>query len=991
MKYRNAAEIRVSRSGSVIGAISLALLTTWGQSQEESDEFFELEPFRVVGSHLLVTEMADRSNITPVAVVLASDFDAKGFSTTSEALQSLSVNNGGSVPISNNATGFTPSASSVSLRGLGPEATLVLINGRRVAPFPVGTDGTTAFVDLNSFPLAAIDRIEVLKDGASALYGADAVAGVVNIVTKRDFQGTELTVKYGNTSKADAGDLTVNIVSGKSDEDGSVTVGANYYKRNAIFNRDRSYSEVPPFLSSNASPLNFQITREAALQALGLDSDAAIPGLDDGVEPEDREDLFFASTYDNRENNDGNLPATDYQYTDGRSSSYNYNETSGSYPEYERKGGFLSWDKRIKGTEHVFLYGDLFYQNTYSVNELAPSATGNFGNPGGVSLVIPANSTTPILTPDEVEAGQRTAAEGAYNPFNPFNQDFSGGTRARLAEFGNRIYRDTNDALNATLGLKSDVLFGNWNLDASLSYSSIKNTTRNTLVSISKFNRLNNAADPIFDPESDEYIGTTIPYNPFGYYRNEIENNQLIASYAKVDLKDTNESSLYGSQLVLSNSDLFRINENPVGVAFGHEYRWETLVQSPDSAASTGDVIGSSTANITDAEREIGSLYFEMNLPFVLPENDASWAHSFTANIAGRYEDFVTQQDSIFVPKASFRYLPFDDSFAIRATWGEGYRQPSMYELYAQGLTYTLTAVTNPLSDVNEPEQDATIASNPDLRAEESTNTSFGLIWTPNFLSTATSATSFNLDFWSIERNGNVTVDHQDVVNRYFANETLLPGEGVQLDASDQIVLVNGIFRNLGNEDATGFDIGASYFVANDMGRWDFSVNASYLDSYEVQQFPSAPFFEYAGWTEDVLFDNATGEPSPGAGDDAYLKWKGELAATWTKGNTTVNLVGNYKDGFRDFSFDWDPSAPSDPTGFNQVEATMIWDITASHDFWKGQETWFGDTKVTVGIRNLFNEAPPYVSSWGNNSTGYAGFLYSAEGQFTFVSINKKL
>ncbi|MDQ8184559.1 TonB-dependent receptor [Pelagicoccus sp. SDUM812002] len=991
MKQLATLQRRTLRAKVTVLFIASGLLATNAAAQEETEEPFELEPFKVVGSHLSVTEMADRSNITPVSVVMAADFDARGFSTTSEALQSLSVNNGGSVPISNNATGFTPSASSVSLRGLGPEATLVLINGRRVAPFPVGTDGTTAFVDLNSFPLAAIDRIEVLKDGASALYGADAVAGVVNIVTKRDFRGTELTVKYGNTTSADAGDLTVNLVSGMSDEDGSVTVGANYYKRNAIFNRDREYSEVPPFLSSNASPLNFQITREAALQALGLGPGDAIPGLDDGVAVEDREDLFFTSTFDNRDSNDGTLPATDYQYSDGRSSSYNFNETAGSYPEYERKGGFLSWDKKMRGTESLFLYGDLFYQNTYSVNELAPSATGNFGNPGGISLVIPASTDAPILTPDEVAAGSRSAAVGAFNPFNPFNQDFSGGTRARLAEFGNRIYRDTNDALNATLGLRTDSFLGGWNLDASLSYSSIKNTTRNTLVSISRFNRLSNAADPIFDETSDEYIGTTIPYNPFGYYQNEIENNALIAPYAKVDLKDTNESSLYGTQVVISKNDLFRINDNPVGFALGYEYRWETLSQSPDAAASTGDVIGSSTSNITDAEREIGSLYFEMNMPIVLPENDASWAYSFTANLAGRYEDFVTQEDSIFVPKASLRYLPFDDSFAIRASWGEGYRQPSMYELYAQGLTYTLTPVTNPLTSVNEPEQDASIASNPTLKAEESTNQSLGLIWTPSFLATDNSAASFNLDYWSIERNGNVTVDHQDVVNRFFANETLLAGEGVQLDASDQIVLVDGIFRNLGNEDATGFDIGASYFVDTDFGRWDFSVNASYLDSYEIQQFPSAPFFEYVGWTEDVLFDNTTGDPSPGAGDDAFLQWKGVFAATWSKAGTSVNLVGNYTDGYRDFSFDWDPGNPNDPAGFNQVEATILWDITASHNFWEGQETWLGDTKITVGIRNLLDEAPPYVSSWGNNSTGYSGFLYSSEGRFAFISINKKI
>lgn len=171
MKYHKSTKVHTGIRKTLLGVAALTIastpLRTQGEDQEE--DVFVLDAFKVVGSHLLTTEMADRANITPVAVVFSDDFEVKGFSTTAEALQSLSVNNGGSVPISNNATGFTPSASSVSLRGLGPEATLVLINGRRVAPFPIGTGGTTAFVDLNSFPLAAIDRIEVLKDGASAV------------------------------------------------------------------------------------------------------------------------------------------------------------------------------------------------------------------------------------------------------------------------------------------------------------------------------------------------------------------------------------------------------------------------------------------------------------------------------------------------------------------------------------------------------------------------------------------------------------------------------------------------------------------------------------------------------------------------------------------------------------------------------------------------------------------------------------------------------
>ena len=201
----------------------------WGQDPSET---VELEPFTVVGSRLLVTEMAGASNITPVQILGTDDFERLGFSTTTELIQSLPVNNGGAIPVSNSVGESTRGASSLSLRGLGPEATLVLLNGRRVAPFPLGEDGTTALVDLNSFPLASIERVEVLKDGASSIYGADAVAGVVNLVTRRDFVGTELSLRYGNTTNEDSSDLMMNAVSGFEVGESHLTVGFNYSKRN---------------------------------------------------------------------------------------------------------------------------------------------------------------------------------------------------------------------------------------------------------------------------------------------------------------------------------------------------------------------------------------------------------------------------------------------------------------------------------------------------------------------------------------------------------------------------------------------------------------------------------------------------------------------------------------------------------------------------------------------------------------------------------------
>src|SRR5262249_16682337 len=156
----------------------------------------------------------------------------------------LTVAGPNGVPTANNSSGVTPGASSISLRGFDPSDTLVLIDGRRVANYPIGANGTQSFVDLNSIPKAAIDSIQILKDSASTIYGADTVAGVVNIQLRHDYRGAETDVEYGNTLDKDSSEFAASLVFGTGDANNSVTGVVNYYHRNSIFNRDRGYSAV---------------------------------------------------------------------------------------------------------------------------------------------------------------------------------------------------------------------------------------------------------------------------------------------------------------------------------------------------------------------------------------------------------------------------------------------------------------------------------------------------------------------------------------------------------------------------------------------------------------------------------------------------------------------------------------------------------------------------------------------------------------------------
>ena len=329
--------------------------------------------------------------------------------------------------------------SAISLRGLGPQETLLLIDGRRVAPYPIGNGGTSSFFDLRSIPEAAIESIEVLKDGASTTYGADAVAGVVNIKLRHDYKGVQAQVGYGNTLDKDSGEVRANVVFGIGDGNTNVTGVINYYHRNSIFNRDRGYSAVPIFLSTNSTPENLSLTYDQVVAAGGTPP----PGFGPVGNPDGLPSIFFGHA---PFGSNGLSPASAYTYTAARSSFFNFNQFSSSYPQIENYGGFAAFDHKWFG-DQVVIYGDLYYQNAFSHDELAPSATGSFQTPGQVTLAIPPgtvlNGVAPPLTPTFEET---QIPADAFNPFNPFNQIISGGSRARLLEFGNRLFDNTTDS-----------------------------------------------------------------------------------------------------------------------------------------------------------------------------------------------------------------------------------------------------------------------------------------------------------------------------------------------------------------------------------------------------------------------------------------------------------------------------------------------------------------------------------------------------------------
>src|SRR5213594_664154 len=364
--------------------------------------------------------------------------------TTEQLLQRQPVMNGSNIPVNNNGTGQSgPSGSAaLALRGLDPGATLVLLDRRRVAPFPGAANSGYGYVDLTTIPITAVQWIDILKDGAPTTFGLVAVAGVVNFNLYHDYRGAQVTIQYGDTLDKDAAEYKGDILFGAGDDKTSITGDIFYYRHDDMFNHDRGNSIKPPFLSSNAVPWNLQLQTEAVLHPFDVNGNPAPPPL---LPPDVIGRVsFFGTPPDNAS---GLAPAADYIFHHRRPRSafsilpgFNFNLYSGSYPKQERWGGYAAFEHKICD-DQFGIFADFYYVDAKTHDELAPTATGDFETPGRVALFVPPNHPFPGgvppfggLTPEEVGM-----PAGAFNPFNPFEEILSGGTRARIFDFGDRL------------------------------------------------------------------------------------------------------------------------------------------------------------------------------------------------------------------------------------------------------------------------------------------------------------------------------------------------------------------------------------------------------------------------------------------------------------------------------------------------------------------------------------------------------------------------
>lgn len=914
----------------------------------------------------------DKETVSPITTVTANDLAVRGITTVQQGIQSLAANNGPALTNGFTANGaFAGGASAVSLRGLTTSSTLVLFDGLRAAYYPLADDGTRNFVDLNTIPDAIIDRVEVVKDGASATYGADAVAGVVNIITKREVKGLHLQAEAGISQRGDAANQRVSATYGYGDlsEDGfNAYISGHYLKSNALYNRDLGY----PYNTDDQSRICHDGICGPNNIANGVDPSIGFVGLATTT------NVFMARPFDpatnlgtgryqllNQADGCRNLnpyTLTDEEYADFATAPRTVcqQDITRDYgqvlPRQERWGVSGRFTKTVGDTGEAYL--ELNYENSKSsYTGLASTIRANA--PAGIDFSAYSTSagSTLLRLPVYICARGTAACDatnGTLNPNNPFAAQGQEAAIIGRLPTSTEFNESTSQVYRAAAGLKGS--FGddwNYQVDATAMVSKLKTRADGYVY-------IQHLLDVIADGS----------YN----FLNPAATSQDVLDYLTPTQINRSKSQLYQGQASLSK-DLFDLPGGPLQVAVGIAARYESLNNPSGNPDYNGPTERYFRLNAFGARghRDVESAYFEVSAPVV---------EQLELTAAGRYDHYSTGQDN-FSPKFGAKFKPFRE-LMLRGTFSRGFRVPSFAETGALPTTgYVSQSLgTMPDSFLNQHRNPdgsyngyvtsysigQTTVGNPDLKAEKSRNISVGGTFQP------TNSLSFSVDYYNIRKTGAITsVDFSNAIANYYeTGETTLDGVTVIPDEVDQanpasqrrIAFVQGSFINANTIKTSGVDFNATgRFKLSDSITFSTSLDATYVIKLNTE-FPNGRVEHYV----DTL-----GNFNLTAGSGTQ-QWRGSWQNTLDFGTASISATAYYTDGY-DYSAEDQGGEAGDcslvPTNYNgdafrpcRVKSFISVDMT-------------GTIKVNdqfslyANVMNVFNNKPPI------DAATYGAYLYN--------------
>ncbi|MFV0476549.1 MAG: TonB-dependent receptor plug domain-containing protein [Parahaliea sp.] len=781
------AQIDDSKTDEAISKRTLEEVLVTGQHDKQ--------PFKSGNMDLIRTE----NDIQPYISIDRSKIEASGASTVEELMrQSLSMSTG----IDNaSSSSWTGTSSQFNLRGLGADQTLVLINGRRGAG--IGTRGRPESgdqQDVNSIPLAAIERIEVLPTSASAIYGSNALGGVINIILRRDYQGLEVGVRHSNTFDSDQGQTTMNFTGGFNIEDGKtkILISAQRQEQNGLLIRDRDFFQSARATTLRNNPdtiygMNDQVAVNPPYGALvnvrSLDGSPLFPNISEASY------LYLPRGYTGWQTEGiepllQNLGQYNLELSEGLGSFRNgFSGINFLVPESRKDAILINMDRNFSDSFNIFL--DMNYTQSQS-------STSDFYHALGVVTIT------------------------ADNPTNPFGKDVLVAAPIRPADGLGYARRTETEEKNASLGFNWQIN-PDWLINADITWG-------NSLVESSYLRRTNaqtrmyNAAiasgelDLLRDTSS--YTTDISPYWTIApNFSDQTLRSVTLRSFATV-------ATWYAGDITMATGLERR--------EFKSKGRFEVrYINDPNTPINRQD-------QTTD------SYYSEFKIPLISSEMDIPWLYQFELQLAGRYEKYDIKttgaQYSKFSPTYGFSLSP-NNQLMLRASYGEGFKTPTIAQLSQPTLSTSESIVLDPVTG-NTVSLYTVGGGNPNLKPEEAESINVGLVITPATIPEL----RISADYFRIKKENNITsLSAQNVLN----NENFLPGR-VERDTQGNVTGIDTTYFNALWMKTSGIDVRVSY--ADNLFNWGhfgLSLSYTYTDEYKQQETLMGDAVSYLGSVYD--------------------------------------------------------------------------------------------------------------------------------------------
>lgn len=986
-----AEQSQVGQSGATNAASSSSSTAPATASNTE-----QLKSIEVTGSRIRRTDVEQAQ---PIQVVTSAEIKASGLATVGDVLQQVTASGSALNSMSNNSGNFEyigTGATNVALRFLGANRTLVLVNGHRWA---TGLDGT---VDLSTIPSSIIDHVEILQDGASSIYGSEAIAGVVNIITVKNFSGAEANGYagiYNGDGHWDGLTTNDNVTLGSSSAHSGFVLNASYMNQNLISSADRRISQEPAFGTG--------VTRGSSLSPQGS--------------------FRFTAPYSGSTSSPNNTVAPSTGLTPAQCPAAQFGTAAA--PDYVPLCS-LTTITGTPGTQpsdfKTFTASDKYNYAPLNLiltpqQTLGMYASGHFDLADNVTLNVTGTANQRVsrqqAAPTNVSIGSQS--DVTFNPgapYYPFNFPIStSGTPntgllialgKRLNEFGPRDYTQTNNLLHINAELRGffDVGQSEWDWDAGSSVS------RNNLLITFTGNPNGSYLTIQTNPSLCQQFAKAgcVPINFFGGQTVPMTPAQVsFSDYTSLNTYNTKTQDVYAD---ITNSNLVNLPAGPMGFAAGYERVSTVGSFTPDEVAA--HPLNSSTPTPpTSGGISNEAIYAEFDMPLLA---DAPLAKLVDLDIASRFTranvngtQIATNESS----RAGLKWQPVND-LLVRGSWSQGFRTADISELFAASQGGSFQA-GDPCSNYTAPGVPAAIAQrcasqgvppsyaqlndvlpylsggNPRLKPERSISRTIGFVYSPSYLP----GFNANLDYYHIKLVNSIqSIDGSAVLAgcysqgiQSFCNQVIrAPNSGAMIDVLNPIT-------NIGGTITSGFDWGFTYSIpTTSVGNFDVGLQATYVNEY--QQFlpnEAGPGF---------VFVNYLGRDRSGTNFPLGMpRWKANGNVTWTYGNwlvgwklqfigsmweTCSDQLDNTPNSFTNLGLCSKPNFQNNALSQNRLAPVLYHDLRTSYTFDSI------NTTLTFGINNVFGKNPPPQESAALN--GYDPTVYRIPGRFYYASVGVK-